>query len=290
MKRFRLSARSLASRRCRRRRTSSSSRSGAAAGRIWSPQTAAKKFTADTGVQVEFVTGGTIDRLNKAKLAKGNPGERHHLHDVACRLALRQRRPVRDARPDEGSQHGQPGRAGQDQPAPHRHLGLRLHHRLSARPRAGRHQVRQLGRSVEARAEGQARRRPTSTPAIWSQSQPSSKAAMRQAGRRARRSSRRSSPTSRPITPTTPASQQLMQNGEAPVQVMLSMNAYLHRQPGRATLKRRDSEGRRRARHRHHRHHEGHEEGGARLQVHQYGARSRRCRPRSPTSRRAARW
>lgn len=35
--------------------------------------TVAKKFTAETGVQVEFVTGGTIDRLNKAKLAKGNP-------------------------------------------------------------------------------------------------------------------------------------------------------------------------------------------------------------------------
>jgi putative spermidine/putrescine transport system substrate-binding protein len=35
--------------------------------------TAAKKFTADTGVAVEFITGGTIDRLNKAKLAKGNP-------------------------------------------------------------------------------------------------------------------------------------------------------------------------------------------------------------------------
>lgn len=33
----------------------------------------AKKFTADTGVEVEFVTGGTIDRLNKAKLAKDNP-------------------------------------------------------------------------------------------------------------------------------------------------------------------------------------------------------------------------
>lgn len=33
----------------------------------------AKKFTADTGVAVEFVTGGTIDRLNKAKLAKDNP-------------------------------------------------------------------------------------------------------------------------------------------------------------------------------------------------------------------------
>src|SRR5216684_6626633 len=32
-----------------------------------------KKFTAETGVSVEFITGGTIDRLNKEKLAKGNP-------------------------------------------------------------------------------------------------------------------------------------------------------------------------------------------------------------------------
>ena len=32
-----------------------------------------KRFTAQTGVAVEFITGGTIDRLNKAKLAKGNP-------------------------------------------------------------------------------------------------------------------------------------------------------------------------------------------------------------------------
>lgn len=36
-------------------------------------ETVGKKFTADTGVQVEYVTGGTIDRLNKAKLSKGNP-------------------------------------------------------------------------------------------------------------------------------------------------------------------------------------------------------------------------
>jgi len=33
----------------------------------------AKKFTKETGVPVEFVTGGTIDRLNKEKLAKGTP-------------------------------------------------------------------------------------------------------------------------------------------------------------------------------------------------------------------------
>jgi len=36
-------------------------------------ETVAKKFTQETGVSVEFITGGTIDRLNKAKLAKGNP-------------------------------------------------------------------------------------------------------------------------------------------------------------------------------------------------------------------------
>jgi spermidine/putrescine-binding protein len=36
-------------------------------------ETVAKKFTAETGVGVDFVTGGTIDRLNKEKLAKGNP-------------------------------------------------------------------------------------------------------------------------------------------------------------------------------------------------------------------------
>ena len=33
----------------------------------------ATKFKAETGAEVEYITGGTIDRLNKAKLAKGNP-------------------------------------------------------------------------------------------------------------------------------------------------------------------------------------------------------------------------
>lgn len=36
-------------------------------------ETAGKKFTDKTGVKVQYVTGGTIDRLNKAKLAKGKP-------------------------------------------------------------------------------------------------------------------------------------------------------------------------------------------------------------------------
>jgi putative spermidine/putrescine transport system substrate-binding protein len=36
-------------------------------------ETVAKKFTKETGAAVEFITGGTIDRLNKEKLAKGDP-------------------------------------------------------------------------------------------------------------------------------------------------------------------------------------------------------------------------
>src|SRR3954471_23812661 len=36
-------------------------------------ETVAKKFKQQTGAEVEFITGGTIDRLNKAKLAKGSP-------------------------------------------------------------------------------------------------------------------------------------------------------------------------------------------------------------------------
>src|SRR5580700_9801132 len=36
-------------------------------------ETAAKKFTQETGVAVDFITGGTIDRLNKARLAKASP-------------------------------------------------------------------------------------------------------------------------------------------------------------------------------------------------------------------------
>lgn len=36
-------------------------------------ETAGKKFTEETGVEVEYITGGTIDRLNKAKLAGDSP-------------------------------------------------------------------------------------------------------------------------------------------------------------------------------------------------------------------------
>mgnify|MGYP001552001619 CR=1 FL=1 len=36
-------------------------------------QTIAKRFTEETGVEVEFITGGTIDRLNQAQFNKDNP-------------------------------------------------------------------------------------------------------------------------------------------------------------------------------------------------------------------------
>ena len=44
------------------------------------------------------------------------PGKRHHLHDVACRLALCHRRPLRDARSRQDSECQKPRAAGQDQP------------------------------------------------------------------------------------------------------------------------------------------------------------------------------
>src|SRR5690606_21975911 len=36
-------------------------------------ETIAKRFTEETGVEVEYVTGGTVDRLNKARLSKDDP-------------------------------------------------------------------------------------------------------------------------------------------------------------------------------------------------------------------------
>lgn len=36
-------------------------------------ETIAKKFTEETGVEVEFITGGTIDRLNQANLSRDRP-------------------------------------------------------------------------------------------------------------------------------------------------------------------------------------------------------------------------
>ena len=43
-------------------------------------ETVAKKFTQETGVPVDFITGGTIDRLNKAKTL-ADPAARSKLYE-----------------------------------------------------------------------------------------------------------------------------------------------------------------------------------------------------------------
>src|SRR5262245_30773389 len=53
---------------------------------------------------------------------QGQSRERHYLHDLARRLALRQRWPLRDARSRESAEREQLGAAGQDQSVSHRHL------------------------------------------------------------------------------------------------------------------------------------------------------------------------
>ncbi len=163
----------------------------------------AKKFTAETGVQVEFITGGTIDRLNKEKLAKGNPESditftTSHVGWLYATDGLYETLDL-----GEGAERQEPGAAGQDQPLSHRHLGLCLHHRLPARPRQ-RHDVRKLGRPVEAGDEGQARLARLSIRAISSPSPPSCRARRRQLGKGTRQAQGSSSRASRRSTPTTP--------------------------------------------------------------------------------------
>ena len=145
----------------------------------------AKKFTAETGAQVEFITGGTIDRLNKAKLAKGSPETDLTFTTSACRLALRQRRPVRDARPDEGAASGEAGGPGEDQPLPHRHLGLCLHHRLPPRPGASDIAFESWADLWKPEMRASWRRR-ISIRATSSSSPPCSRAAMPRSGKRGR--------------------------------------------------------------------------------------------------------
>ena len=88
---------------------------------------------------------------------QGQPRERHQLHDVACRLALCQRRPLRDARPYQGPQCQEPGRAAKISPY---HIGTWAYvYTIGYRPDLiRRHEVRELGGPVETRDEGQARR------------------------------------------------------------------------------------------------------------------------------------
>ena len=60
-------------------------------------QTVAKKFTQDTGVAVDFITGGTIDRLNKARLAKGAPESDLNFTTAHVGWLYANRRPLREA-------------------------------------------------------------------------------------------------------------------------------------------------------------------------------------------------
>ena len=106
-----------------------------------------KKFTAATGVPVEYITGGTIDRLNKEKLAKGNPESditftTSHVGWLYANDGLYETLDLKKV------ERQQARGAGQDQPVSHRHMGLCLYHRLSARP-AQRRGFRELGGSVE---------------------------------------------------------------------------------------------------------------------------------------------
>ena len=59
---------------------------------------------------VEFITGGTIDRLNKAKLAKGNPESDITFTTSHVGWLYVKQRPVSEARHFENSERQKPRR------------------------------------------------------------------------------------------------------------------------------------------------------------------------------------
>ena len=162
----------------------------------------AKKFTAETGIAVEYITGGTIDRLNKEKLAKGNPESditftTSHVGWLYANDGLYEQLDLAKV-PNARNLVAQ----ARDQSLSHRHVGLCLHHRIPPRS----HEGRSFGSWADlwkprSRASSP---RPTSIRATSSSSRQSCRAAMRQRGKKARSSSRRSSRASRRSTPMTP--------------------------------------------------------------------------------------
>ena len=115
----------------------------------------AKAFTAKTGMPVEFEVGGTIDRLAKARVAKGNPLVDLNFTTTPRGAALHLRRALREARHGQAPQREGDRARGHPQRVPPGHLGLRLHRRVPAGPgEGGDHEV--VG-SLEALAQGQDR-------------------------------------------------------------------------------------------------------------------------------------
>src|SRR5262249_593985 len=131
---------------------------------------------------------------------------------------------LRAARSRQGPEREEFGRPGQDQPLSHRHLGLCLHHRLPARPHQ-RRGVPQLGCLWRPEVKGKlaapgfdprhrvviAATLQGGDAATWEKGQ----AKLKQL-----------KPSFKAFYTNDANSQQLIANGETPVQVILSMNAH----------------------------------------------------------------
>ena len=229
-------------------------------------ETVAKKFTAETGVAVEFITGGTIDRLNKEKLAKGSPESditftTSHVGWLYANDGLFEQL-------DLSKIANAANLANEARISPF-HLGAwayvyTIGYRSDLMENAKFESWEDLWKpEMKGKIAG-----PDFDPshiiavsallsggdaAHWEKGQDKLKALK---------------PNFKAFFTNDANSQQLLASGETPVQVMLSMNAYYMMGQG-VPIKLAIPEGGRRARHRHRRHHEGLEEGGARLQVHQ---------------------
>ena len=240
----------------------------------------AKKFTAETGVQVEFITGGTIDRLNKAKLAKGNPESditftTSHVGWLYANDGLYETL-------DLGKVPNAKNLVAQAKISPY-HIGTWAYvYTIGYRP-----DLVPAGITFDSWADlwkpelkGKLAAPDFDPSHLIVVAAHARRAATPPPGKRVRRSSRRSSRTSRPSTPTTRHRQQLHAERRDAGAGDAVDERLLHRQPGRADRSSSipkegavlgiDTVGIMK----------GSQEGGARLQVHQHRCSIRRCRPK----------
>jgi len=162
----------------------------------------AKKFTAETGVPVEFITGGTIDRLNKERLAKGNPES-----DITFTTSHVGWLYANDGLYEKLDLAKVPNAANlieQAKISPY-HIGTWAYvYTIGYRSDLVKDEAFASWADLWKASLKSKLASPDFDPSHRSSSPRCSRAAMRPRGRRARRSSRSSSPTSRRSTPTTP--------------------------------------------------------------------------------------
>ena len=243
-------------------------RRGAATGRTRWSGSSAKAFTAKTGIPVEFEVGGTIDRLAKARVAKGSP-----LVDITFTTSHVGRLYISDGlfRRSTWPSCPTPRRSRKEAMRSEYHIGgWRYVYTIVYRPDLVKEEITKWSDLWKPSLKGKIAM-PDFDP-----SHIITIAALMEGGNETtwQKGQERLKGSSRSIVAfysTDAQSQDLMKTGQAPVQVMLSVNAYHLQEQGIAVKLVQPTDYPGRGGHRHHDRHGGDQEGGRGLPVHQHG-------------------